>query len=597
MTKKQDDKLPSWNLTDLYKATTAPEINADLEQIKALCLDFAKKYRGNITDLDASQLLTAIKEYEHISDLTAKIGSFAFLTYAQDQSNKENSSFYQNISEKLTDISQPTIFFSLELNKIEEAKLHEMLKANEGLAFYKSWLLDLRVEKPYQLSEEAETILHQKYITSRQSWVKLYDETQADTRFTFDDKQLTIQEVFQYLSDADRRLREKAAKSVEAEFAQRVKLFAHITNVIAKDKQVNDDMRGFAKPISSRNLGNLVEDEVVANLIKVVKDNYKNTSHRYYQLKSKILGISPMKYWDRNAPLATIEETYIPWDEAVKIVLDAYNEFSPEIGKIGKEFFDKNWVDAAMRPGKYSGAFACHATAKVHPYLLINYQGKARDVMTLAHELGHGIHMYLSAGQGELMCGTSLNLAETASIFGEQLVFEALLKRESDPKVRATILAHKIDDTLSTIVRQIAFTEFELKIHDERKKGEIPADKINEIWMESQKASLGPVFDIDENYKYSWQYISHFIHLPFYVYSYAFANCLVNALYNLYKNGMPGFVEKYTSTLAAGGTKRYAELLAGFDLDASGTKFWQNGMDVVIAMIDKLEELVDNKNS
>lgn len=584
----ENDVLPSWDLSDLYSTPNSPEFKNDIAKAKDLCLEFAKNYKGKVTKLNAKELYLAIKKYEEISDIFAKFGAYAFLKYAQDQSNPENSSFYQNTSETINDIVEPTIFFTLELNQISEESLSAMLNEQE-LSFYRPWLTDLRVEKPYQLSEKEETILHQKYITSRQSWVKLFDESQADMRFDFDDKQLTSQEIFQHISHADRQVREKAAKSIEVQFEKHVKLYATITNVVAKDKQINDNMRGFKSPISSRNLANLVEDEVVDNLINVVKSNYQATSHRYYAIKAKLLGLDKMEYWDRNAPLTTVEERYIPWAEAVQITLDSYRAFSPEMAEIGQKFFDNNWVDAAMRPGKYSGAFAHHTAAKIHPYILVNYQGKSRDVMTLAHELGHGIHMYLSAQQGELMCGTPLTLAETASIFGEQVVFQNLLERETDPAIKRSILAHKIDDTLSTIVRQIAFTDFELAVHDARKNGEISIDALNAFWIESQKESFGPIFEIRENYKYFWQYVSHFIHVPFYVYSYAFACCLVNSLYAQYQSGSPKFVELYTQALAAGGTKRYGELLKGFNLSAHNKEFWQSGMDVVINLIDQLE--------
>lgn len=584
-----NETLPSWNLADLYLGKNDPQIEIDIAATSKLCSSFVQNYKGK---LQGEHLYQAIRDYEAISDLFAKIGAYAFLQYAQDQSNAENSQFFQNTSERLNQISEAIIFFTLEVNQIEDSALDQLL-LDSKLAVYKSWLKDLRVEKPYQLSEPEENILHQKYITSRQAWVKLYDENQADMRFDFDQQKVTIQEIFQLLSHAQRDVRENAALSIEKELKASAKTNCLIINTILKDKQINDKIRGYKAPISSMNLANFVEDEVIDNLITVVKNNYPNVSHHYYQLKARLLGLEKMEYWDRNAPISTVEEEYIPWSKAVEIVLAAYHQFSPEMAEIGKKFFDNNWVDAALRPGKYSGAFAHHAAAKIHPYILVNYQGKSRDVMTLAHELGHGIHMYLSAKQGELMCGTPLTLAETASIFGEQVTFELLLENAKDRDHKKAILAHKIDDTLNTIIRQIAFTDFELQIHDQRLQGELSLEKINQIWLESQKNSFGSAINVTENYQYYWSYISHFIHVPFYVYSYAFANCLVNSLYAQYKNGDQNFVNKYIDMLESGGTKHYDELLAMFSLDAKSKQFWQQGIDIVSGLITQLEAVVD----
>lgn len=586
---RETDNIPSWNLTDLYPAIDSKELKQDLAELEKSCLNFAAEYKDKTTKISAKELASAIATYEQISGLTGKIGAYAFLIYAENQSDPTNSAFYQNTVEQITNISQHLIFFGLELNDIDEARLQD-----EALINWRPWLRDLRVMKPFQLSNKEETILHQKHITSSQSWVKLFDETQADMRFDYDDKQLTNQEIFQLFASADRNIREKAAKAIEQQFVGNVKLFAMITNTIAKDKQIDDELRGFARPISSRNLCNLVEDEVIDNLINVVKANYTNLSHRFYKVKAKLLGLDIMEYWDRLAPLQEVEERYIPWAEAVEIVLKAYNDFSPKIAAIGSEFFEKGWVDAKIRPGKYAGAFACPVTPSVHPYILLNYQGKARDVMTLAHELGHGIHMVLAGKQGALMCSTPLTLAETASIFGEQVTFKMLIDREQDIEIKKSILAHKIDDTLSTITRQIAFTEYELAVHEQRKQGELSVEQLGEIWMDAQKRSLGPAFNFAENYKLFWQYVPHFIHSPFYVYSYAFANCLVNSLYAQYQNGGADFVNKYIETLEAGGSKRYDELLANFGLNAKDEQFWQSGLDVVTDLIEQFEKLVND---
>ena len=591
MTGEKQIQLPSWDLSDLYDSIDSVKFVDDLVRAQDLCKNFAKDYQGKITRLLAPDLANSIKRYEQISDLLEKIGSYAFLVFATDQLDEKRSTFYQDTTEKINHISRYLIFYSLELNKINEIDLAAKLK-DKNLAYYQPWLRDLRVFKPYQLAENQEQILHQKQITSNQAWVKLFDETQAQMRFDYDAKSLSNQEIFKLLTAVERTTREKAAKAIEQQFVQHAKIFASITNVVAKDKQINDDLRGFALPISARNIANLIEDEVVNKLIVTVKANYQHLSHDFYQLKAKILGLNKLEYWDRLAPIQQVAEIYIPWPEAVQIVLEAYHTFSPLMAKIAQEFIDNGWVDAILRPGKYSGAFACAVAPSVHPYVLVNYQGKARDVMTLAHELGHAVHMQLAKTQGALMCTVPLILAETASIFAEQLTFELLLKREQNPEVKKSILANKIDDLLSTVVRQIAFTEYELGVHNSRAKGELTIDQLNKIWLKTQQESLGPIFHFSEKYKYFWQYVPHFIHSPFYVYAYAFANCLVNSLYAQYKTDSTSFVNKYIEMLAAGGSKRYNQLLARFDLDANEEHFWQSGLDVIANYINQLKILV-----
>jgi oligoendopeptidase F len=589
---KDNDQLPGWNLDDLYTSIDSPVLGENLAKSEKQCKDFEKEYKGKVKELSAQKLYQSIVQLEKINDLLGKIGSYAFLVYATDQSNTKHSAFYQNISEKINNISQHLIFYTLELNQISEEDLAVKLQ-DKNLVHYKPWLRDVRIMKPYQLSNEQEQILHQKYITSNQSWVKLFDETQADIRFEFEGKHLTNPEIFQLLVSTDRKIREKAAKAIEQQFVKHGKIFATITNVIAKDKQINDNLRGFPTPISARNVDNFVEDKTVESLINTVKNNYGKLSHRFYKLKAKILNLEYLEYWDRLAPIVQVEEEYIPWEKAKEIVLTAYQKFSPQMAQIAQQFFDNNWIDAAVRPGKYAGAFACPVVPSVHPYVLVNYQGKARDVMTLAHELGHAVHMVLSAKQGALMASTPLTLAETASIFGEQLTFQMLLAQQSDIKVKKSILAHKIDDMLSTVVRQIAFTEYELGVHNERKNGEISIEQLGNIWLESQKASLGPIFNFAENYKYFWQYIPHFIHTPFYVYAYAFADCLVNSLYANYTQKPEGFVEKFIEVLSAGGTEHYNELLQRFGLNAKEGNFWQIGLDIISSYIDEFESLVE----
>ena len=373
------------------------------------------------------------------------------------------------------------------------------------------------------------------------------------------------------------------------------KLFALITNTLAKDKAIEDKWRNFLKPISSRNMQNFIEDEVVEALITSVKGQYSNLSHRYYRIKAGWMGQDKLDYWDRNAPLPNADDREIPWDEAVETVLTAYESFSPSLRELGELFFTRPWIHALPSEGKDSGAFAHPTVPDVHPYLLVNYKGKIRDVMTLAHELGHGVHQVLAAKQGALMADTPLTLAETASVFGEQLTFRKILEQESDAKKRAIIIAGKVEDMLNTVVRQVAFCEFERHVHDERQKGEVPIERLNNIWLQVQKESLGDAIRLDSPYEYYWSYIPHFIHSPFYVYAYAFGDCLVNSLYSVYLEGMEDFENKYFSMLEAGGTKHHKELLEPFGLDATDPLFWNKGLGMISSFIDELESISLNE--
>lgn len=581
-------QIPNWDLTDFYQNIKDKKIIQELDFVEKSLEEFSKNYQDKITKLSAKELLEAIKEYEKISEIIGKLSSYSYLIYASDLSNQANISFYQNISEKLNDFSTKVIFFTLEINKISDKNLDSLL-IDKNLAKYQPFIRDIRAFKKYELSAELEKFSLEKSITSSNAFVRFFDETISNLEFTFDRKTLNNQEIFDLLSSPDEKIRKKSAKAIGKTFAQNAKTFAFITNVLAKDKSIDDKWRGFENPISSRNLDNFVEDEVVELLCSKVKENYKNISHRYYKIKAKTLGKKKLNYWDRNAPL-TKSNKLTKWSDARDLVLDAYQEFSPKLSEIGKIFFDKNWIDAKVVKGKDSGAFSHSTVPCVHPYILMNYQGKTRDIMTLAHELGHGVHQYLARKQGCLMAGTPLTLAETASVFGEQLTFQKILKNEKDEKLKKLIIAEKIEDMINTVVRQIAFLEFEKKVHNARKNGEISLEKLCEFWMEIQKESLGDIFKFDEEYKYFWCYIPHFIHSPFYVYSYAFGDCLVNSLYGIYKSGEIGnFEEKYLQMLESGGTKHHSDLLAPFNIKISDPKFWQAGLDVIIDYINQLE--------
>ena len=583
------EALPSWDLSDLYAAPTDPQLTADLDRMEAEAAAFNAAHAGRLASLTGDALAAAIATYERIEEVLGRAMSYAQLVFSSDAQSPENGRFYQTVQERVTAISSHLLFLTLEINRLEEALLEQKLASSAALARWRPWLRDLRVFRPHQLADDLEKLLHEKEVTGRSAWNRLFDETIAGMRVEVAGEELTVSAALNRLSDRDRETRAAAARGVSAAFGERLRLFSLITNVLAKDKEIIDGWRRYPRPTSARNRANMVEDEVVDALVTAVRESFPRLSHRYYSMKATWLGLPRMMHWDRNAPLPDDADTTIPWPEAVARVRAAYGAFSPELERIAAPFFEKPWIDAALRPGKASGAFAHPTVPSAHPYLLLNYHGKARDVMTLAHELGHGVHQVLAAQQGYLMSSTPLTLAETASVFGEMLTFRAVLDAERDPRKRRALLAGKVEDMLNTVVRQVAFYRFETLLHDERRKGEIAQERIGELWMQVQTESLGPAFDFTPDYQVYWAYIPHFVHTPFYVYAYAFGDCLVNALYGVFREGHPRFQEKYLAMLRAGGTLRHKELLAPFGLDASDPAFWHKGLDVIAGFIDELE--------
>lgn len=583
-----DDSLPTWDLTDLYPAPDSAELAADADRAEVEAQAFNAAYAGKVADLSGAGLAAALAEYEGIEETLGRLMSYAQLQFSTDSSDPRIGKFYQSMNERVTTISSHLLFLSLELNRIEEAALQDKL-ADPALARYAPFLRDLRVFRPHQLDDNLEKLLHEKEVTGRSAWSRLFDETVAGLRIPVRGESLTVSAALNKLSDRDRSVRADAAVAIGEVFQRNVRLFSLVTNTLAKDKEIIDTWRSYPRPTSSRNRANMVEDAVVDALSTAVSADYGRLSHRYYALKAKWLGLEKLEHWDRNAPLPDDTDRPIPWSEARDRVLSAYSGFSPELGEVGRRFFDRPWIDAVLRDGKAGGAFAHPTVPSAHPYLLLNYHGKTRDVMTLAHELGHGVHQVLAAENGYLMSGTPLTLAETASVFGEMMTFRALLDAETDPKRRRIMLAGKVEDMLNTVVRQIAFYRFETLLHDERRGGEVMPDRIGEIWMQVQTESLGPAFEFTPGYKVFWAYVPHFVHSPFYVYAYAFGDCLVNALYGVFQSGHPGFQAKYLEMLRAGGTKRHRELLAPFGLDATDPAFWTKGLDVISGFIDELE--------
>jgi oligoendopeptidase F len=585
------EQLPAWDLSDLYPAPSSDRVAQDFQTAETDAKSFAATYAGKLAAMSGAQLAEAITRYERIEETLGCLTSYAQLLFAGDSTDAAIGRFYQTVNERVTAISSQLIFFTLELNRLDDVVLEAKL-TDPALAQWRPWLRDLRVFRPHQLSDELEKLLHEKEVTGRSAWNRLFDETVAAMRIPVNGEDVTVSAALNKLSDRDRGVREAAGRAIGEAFASRLKLFALVTNVLAKDKEIIDTWRHYPRPASYRNRANMVEDEVVDALVSAVQTDYPRLAHRYYLMKAEWLGLPKLMHWDRNAPLPEDDDREIGWDTARERVLSAYGAFSPEMAEIGKRFFTRPWIDARLTEGKASGAFAHPTVPSVHPYLLLNYHGRTRDVMTLAHELGHGVHQVLAAeAQGYLRSGTPLTLAETASVFGEMLTFRALLDAEQDPRRRRIMLAAKVEDMLNTVVRQVAFYQFETRLHDERRNGELLPERIGEIWRQVQTESLGPAFEFTPGYDVFWSYVPHFIHTPFYVYAYAFGDCLVNALYSVFQSGHPGFAAKYLDMLRAGGTKRHKELLAPFGLDASDPAFWKKGLDVIAGFIDELEAI------
>ena len=584
------ETLPVWDLDDLYPGQESPALRDDLANTQKQAQAFHDRYKGKLGTLDGDGMAAAIATYEKIDEILSRIMSYAQLIYAGDMSDAEIGRFYQDIQEKVTAISTPLLFFALEINGLSDEVVADLL-TSPALQKYQPWLREVRIYRPHQLSDEMERMLHERQLTGRAAWMRLFDETMAGLRFPVRDQSLTSSDALNLLSDRDPTLRRDAAQAVGTVFQDNIKLFALITNTLAKDKEIDDRWRQYPSPAASRHLSNQVEESVVDALVSAVKAAYPKLSHRYYALKASWLGKDVLDYWDRNAPLPDDSDRLIDWPEAQKIVLDAYGKFSPQLADVAKPFFDKAWIDVPPRPGKSPGAFAHPTVPSAHPYLLLNYHGKTRDVMTLAHELGHGVHQVLAAGQGHLLSSTPLTLAETASVFGEMLTFRSLLDGEKSPARRKILLAGKVEDMLNTVVRQIAFYDFEQKLHKARRDQELTADDIGTIWMSVQAESLGPAIRFDDLYRVYWAYIPHFIHSPFYVYAYAFGDCLVNALYAVYQEQPDGFQAKYLAMLKAGGTLRHQELLAPFGLNASDPAFWSKGLGMIEGFVDELANL------
>lgn len=583
--------MPAWDLSDLYKGINDPQIQTDLEKYKSSAQQFALDYKGKLAQLSATEFLGVLRQIEERSALAGRLGGFAYLNMVTQMKNPEAVAFYQNIGEKLTDYAKPTIFFSLEFNKLSYDKINEWLQ-NEEVGFYKYWIKRVRKFKDYELSEPEEEILLEKSLTSGEAWVRLYEETSSRLVYNVDGKEYNDAEISKLLLDKNPQLRLKAGKEINRVLTNNEHLFTFIYNMVMKDKAIEDKKRGFKTPISARNMSEDVSDESVKVLAATVKRHYKDIAHRFYRLKAKWLGVEKINYWDRNAPLPFASDVNYSWPEAVEIVLTAYKEFSPRLYKIAKEFFDNNWIDVPPRDGKRSGAFCSGPLAAEHPYLMLNFSGKQNDVLTLAHELGHGCHHQLRLQNGELNEHSRMTSEEVASVFGEMIVFQSMLRNLQDDKAKLCLIASKVGDMINTAIRQIAFHFFELRAHNERQNGEVSAERLRQIWVEEMQDSLGEAVVIDENSENIWSMVGHFFFLPFYVYAYSFADCFVNSLYQVKENGMvENFADKYLQMLSLTALEDYEKILQPFNLNPNTADFWEYGLSLISSYIDVLEEL------
>ncbi|WP_370932020.1 M3 family oligoendopeptidase [Bartonella sp. DGB1] len=594
----KNDIFPKWDLTDFYASPTDPKFLQDFTKLEEEVKKFVAKWEGNLQTsteyTDDKSLGHAVQEYETIVELAYKISSYVYLNYALNVSDPERSRLLSDTQSKITKIFTSLIFFELELNKLNEENLKTAEK-DKLFKKYLPWINKIRKNKPHQLNDDLERLFSETSLTGYAAWNRLYNDTLSKSRYLVDNEELTLEQTLDLLQNKEENKRKAAFYALKESFEKDLPIYSLITNVLAQEKEISDRWHKFEDVASSRHLENSIDPEMVEALVNTVKANYPAISHRYYAIKAKLLGKEKLNAWDRNAPLGDAKNEYISWKEAEKIVLEAYEQFSPKLAELGKKFFGNGWIDAESTPGKKSGAFAHSTVPSVHPYLLLNYLGSSRDVMTLAHELGHGVHQLLAAPQGVLMASTPLTLAETASVFGEMLTFQSLLNKQTDLKQRQIFLAKKVEDMINTVVRQISFYLFEREVHETRRsEGELSNEKIGQIWLKTQKESLGEAIEITEDYANFWTYIGHFIHSPFYVYAYAFGDGLVNSLYSAYQQGQENFKENYFKLLEAGGSKSHEELLDMFGFDASKASFWEKGLSTIINMIDEIEE-IENK--
>ena len=578
-----------WDLSDLYASSSDPQLAKDKVAVLKEADAFAAKYKGRIGGLSVNEFKEMLQEYEALQDKGGKIGSFAYLQWSTDTGNTDYGKLVQEANELGSEINQRLVFLDVEWLKVPDEEAQKLIEAPE-LEFYRHYLESSRRYKDHVLNEEQEQILSAKSVTGRSAWVRFFDETLGQAKFELDGKEYSEQEVLSKLHESDRELRIRAHASLTKKFKELGHPLTFVFNTLLADKSTNDKLREYPSWITSRNLSNETDDETVDALVNAVTSQYPLVQ-RYYKLKAKLLGLNEMFDYDRYAPIVQNEAT-INWESAKDMVLESYSEFHPKMGEITNEFFEKNWIDAAIKQGKRGGAYSASTVPSVHPYVFMNFDGKIRDVQTLAHELGHGVHQYLSRQQGPLQAGTPLTTAETASVFGEMLVFQNLLKELSDPKEKLALIIGKIDDTIATVFRQISMNRFENAMHTARREeGELTTERFSELWMDQQKALYGDAVTLTDEYGIWWSYIPHFLHTPGYVYAYAFGELLVLALYEEFTQRPDGFADRYMELLSAGGSEWPHDLVAKMGLDIRDPEFWNKGLASFEKMVEEAEEL------
>ncbi len=583
--------LPVWNLDSLYPSPEDPQVEKDLAWLEQACQAFESNHKGKLADMAGEAMADALAELEAIDGRASRLGQYFGLRSAQDTQDGERARQYGSVQSRMTNATRPLVFLALELCAISDEAMEAKLAESPRLARYRAWLARQRARRDHTLEETLEEYIHDRSPVSSSAWGRLFEEFHGGRRYEVDSESLSLQDAIDRMSDPDRARREAAWRGLAKGFDEDIRLHARVFNTLLKSKEIDDRWRRYERPETSRHIANDVEPEIVAALREAVVESYERVPHRYYRLKAKWLGLDALDAWDRNAPLPEARTRLYSWDEAKEIVLGAFGEFSPQMAEITERFFREGWIDAPSTPGKSSGAFCSPGPASGHPFVLLNYQGRIRDVMTLAHELGHAVHQTLAAPQGDLLANTPLTLAETASVFGESLVFEKLLENETEPDARRALLASRAEDMINTVVRQISFYDFELRMHARQREGELEAGTFGEIWMDVSRESLGQGIRLNDGYENFWCYVSHFVHVPFYVYAYAFGEGLVHALYGKYKEEPEGFVDRYMEMLSAGGSKRHRELLEPFGLNLADPAFWKTGLGVMEATIAEAESI------
>ncbi len=576
-----------WNLADLYRSPDDPALRRDMDRVLSGAAELAGRYRGRVRTLEAEELLEVVTALEELDTLLAGLATFAFLHFIVRTGDAAASALLQEVEELSARAGRETIFFRLEWNRVDGERAQSLLAA-PTLAHYRHYLGAMRRFAPHQLSGPEEELLQELGPVGRSAWNVLFEKLMG--RMRFGDRGRSEEEVLADLYSPERSVRRQAADDLTDGLRRHLHILTHIFNTLAAEKMISDRLRRFDSWISAMNLDNELDDRAVDTLVAAVQDRYPIV-HRYYRLKGELLGLDELYDYDRYAPVPGLDSSVITWDRCRRIVLDSFAAFSPRMAEIAEKFFDNGWIHAPVLEGKRGGAFAHPCVPRVHPYVMVNYLGHLRDVSTVAHELGHGVHQYLAAGQGFYNSDTPLVLAETASVFAELLVFRAQLDLIDDPAGRRAFICQKLESIFATVFRQVAMNRFEDAMHTSRRRqGELSPEQLSDHWLSTQAAMFGDAVTLRSDYALWWSYIPHFLGTPGYVYSYAFGELLVLALYARYQQEGEAFVGTYLDLLAAGGSRSPAELLAPFAIDLEDPGFWHGGLDVIDRMLTDLEK-------